>query len=191
MSAHPIIEFWFGTPKDGRVDPDIAKRWFRKSADFDSECRERFKADLEAAKRGDLDSLRATSEGRLALILLFDQMSRNIYRDTPRAFEADPRAVEECLAMLDDGSYLSLPVYQRSFVLMPLMHAEDRELQAQSVERFRELAGDGGSSDSVSFAVRHREIVDRFGRFPHRNKILGRESTEEEIEFLKQPGSSF
>jgi uncharacterized protein (DUF924 family) len=170
-----ILHEWFRDPK----------RWWKRSAAFDAYLRETYGADVEAGIRGELDDWAATPRGALALVILIDQMARNIHRDTPRMYAGDPAAVATCLAVIERGDDASLSVDERHFLYMPLMHSEDRALQKRSLEKFREL-GEG-----VAFAERHAEIVFRFGRYPHRNAILGRESTPEEVGFLKQPGSSF
>jgi uncharacterized protein (DUF924 family) len=163
-------------------DPD---RWWRKDPAFDEYLRATYQDDVEAALRGERDGWAETPRGALALVILLDQFARNIYRDTPRMYAGDDKAVSTCLAVIDRGEDVSLSDDERQFLYMPLMHSEDRALQERSLEKFRELG------QSFEFAVQHAKIVFRFGRFPHRNAILGRKSTPEEIDFLKQPGSSF
>lgn len=186
-----ILRFWFGEiGADGRVADEVSKRWWKKDPELDAEIGRRFGPAMDRAARGELREWEASAHGRLALIVLLDQWSRNVFRDTPRAFAQDAEARRICLEGIDTGADRELLPIERSMFYMPLMHAEDRALQRRAVELFEALAREGGP-DSVSFAVRHREIVERFGRFPHRNRILGRESTDEELEFLTQPGSSF
>ena len=131
------------------------------------------------------DDWARSPRGALALVILLDQFTRNIHRGTPAMHEGDAKAVATALAVIESGADASFSADERQFLYMPLMHSEDRALQQRSLEKFRELG------QSLDYAERHAEIVFRFGRFPHRNAILGRVSTPEEVEFLKQPGSSF
>lgn len=195
-----ILAFWFGATEADR--PDAVARWFRKDDAFDAEIRTRFGGVIEAASRGELDAW-ATSDARstLALVVVLDQFSRNVFRETPRSFAQDARALAVALDALDRGIDGDLGILERSVLLMPLMHAEDRAVQARSISEFAKLAEDARASGSAlerrtaeashDYAIRHRVIVDRFGRYPHRNSILRRDSTGEEREFLSQPGSSF
>lgn len=187
---HAILEFWFGalTP-DGEVDKEKQARWWKKSPEFDSLCRESFEQDLRAVARGELDDLKSSTRGCLALILLCDQMPRNMFRDTPDAFAWDARALQTSMQLIESGDLQALHPLERQFALMPLMHSEDREVHELSVKMFAELAEHG--ADTGDYARRHKDIIDRFGRYPHRNAILGRPSTDDEIAFLKEPGSSF
>jgi uncharacterized protein (DUF924 family) len=170
-----ILREWFS-------DPD---RWWAPDPAFDRHLRERHEHDVEAALRGDLDGWAQTPRGALALVILLDQIARNIYRGTPRMYAGDAKALATSLSVIESGEDRSLSEDERQFLYMPLMHCEDRALQERSLEKFRELGS------SLDYAEQHAEVVFRFGRFPHRNAILGRASTPEEIEFLKQPGSSF
>ncbi|MBL4634274.1 MAG: DUF924 domain-containing protein [Kofleriaceae bacterium] len=189
MENHPILEFWFGKISDaGEIAPELVKRWWTKSADFDTLCRDKFEADIKAAVLGEIEP-GESARGGLAFILLCDQISRNIYRDTAGAFATDEIALAATMKIIESGTIDDLHPTEKAFVYMPLMHSEDREIQKISVERFTALKEEG--YDTVSFAVRHKDIVDRFGRYPHRNDILSRESSAEEKEFLEQPGSSF
>lgn len=193
-----VLDFWVGTPNaDGSVPEETSKRWWKKDPEFDAEIRARFGELLERAKTGELSSWTETPRGRVALVILLDQFSRNIHRDSPRAFEQDALARSTALAGIDAGEHLELPPMLAYFLLMPLMHAEDLATQERGVALFGEMAArtEGAVREKfvsgVDYAKRHRDIVARFGRFPHRNAVLGRESTDEEREFLKQPGSSF
>jgi uncharacterized protein (DUF924 family) len=190
QEAHPIVDFWFGsiTP-EGEVAPEKQARWWKKSPEFDGLCREHFEAELQAIADGKLESLKDGPRGYLAYILLCDQMPRNIFRDTPKAFAWDALALAATRELIESGGLLELHPREQSFALMPLMHSEDKEVHELSLRMFEELAERG--IDTAGYAKKHKDIVDRFGRYPHRNKILGRESTAEEIEFLKEPGSSF
>ncbi len=185
-----IIAFWFGDRS-----PEAAKRWFVKNAAFDGEIRTRF-GELQAiAASGTLDGWTATARGALALNILLDQFPRNLFRDDSRSFATDGKALAITQELIASGRIADLAPMEQIFALMPLMHSEDRGVQRESVAQFEKLAselpGDGLLENSADYARKHAEIVERFGRFPHRNKLLGRESTDEEIEFLKQPGSSF
>jgi uncharacterized protein (DUF924 family) len=193
-----ILEYWFGRDaNDAAVAKARASLWWSKQPETDEEIRRRFGALVLAAESGNLDDWRSSIEGRLALILLTDQFPRNIYRGTPAAFRFDGIARRLCLEALASRAEKNLRPVHRLFFYLPLEHSENLEHQNRSVALFRELAA--GVSDDlkptfegfVDYALRHRVIIERFGRFPHRNSILGRVSTPEEIEFLKQPGSSF
>lgn len=194
-----VLDFWFGAcGADGSLDPAKRKMWFGDGRSHDDIIRQRFGTIHERASRDDLDGAwAATPQGRIALIVVLDQFSRHIHRDTQRAFAQDPAAQRLAAAGVERGEDLRLMPAQRTFFYLPFEHAEDIELQRVGVRRFEDLARTVAASlraeyDSFrGYAQRHREIIERFGRFPHRNKILGRVSTPEEIEFLKQPGSSF
>jgi uncharacterized protein (DUF924 family) len=194
-----LLDFWF---EDSRADPDpgpaLMRKWFGGSADHDRDLGERLGAWAERAAAGDLDHWSATARGRLALILLLDQLPRNLHRGTAAAFAEDSKALALCLDGIELGQDKALNPLERIFFLMPLQHAESRETQARSTTAFRQLSTDNQSEalqgfidNSATSAIEHHEIVDRFGRFPHRNRVLGRESTDEEVEFLKSGGPSF
>lgn len=195
VTVNDVLHFWFGKP--GSNPLANAEAWWKKDAAFDAELTRRFGPALERAALGELDAWKATPRGRLALILLLDQMSRNIYRGTPRSFAQDPKALELALEGLTNEDERELSPVETQFLLMPLMHAENTELQHECVARFERLRDEGPQSlraffdNALSFARAHAVIIDRFGRFPHRNAILDRKSTAEETEFLKQPNSSF
>lgn len=193
-----IREFWFGTSSDDViVSREQSRLWWHKHPDTDTSIRERFEPWLEKAVRHELDAWASTPAGRLALILLTDQFSRNMYRDTPRAFASDPLALAWCKEGLRHNVDARLRPIERVFFYLPLEHAESLLDQEQAVARFQTLIGEVDPQRRPAFvgfleyAVRHREVIARFGRFPHRNRILGRESTAEELAFLAQPGSSF
>ncbi len=184
-----LLDFWFGPiAEDGTVASEKQSRWWKKSADFDALCRSEFQTSLQSACAGELKATN-DAKGGLAYIILCDQLSRNMYRDTPGAFASDPLALAITRALIEDGSLAQLSPVERSFALMPLMHSEELSTQELSVEQFALLKADG--KDNLDFAERHKAIIDRFGRYPHRNAILGRESTAEEETFLAEPGSSF
>jgi len=179
MQPLPILHFWFTelTPK----------QHFAKDAAVDEAIRTRFGATLEAATRCELFGWRATPEGRLAEVVVLDQFSRNVYRDTPRAFAQDALALALAQELVACRGDRSLPEAQRVFAYMPYMHSESALVHTQAVALFTQL----GIQDNLNFELRHKAIIDRFGRFPHRNAILGRASTAEELAFLQEPGSSF
>jgi uncharacterized protein (DUF924 family) len=204
VRASTILRFWFGDTvlaEGGASDPAAAGKWFKKDVAFDEEIRAKFSQDIELAASGELDgwpSETPAERSALALVVLCDQLPRNVFRDSPRAFALDPRALGVTRAGLASGSAKRLSFLERYVFAMPLMHAEDREVQQQSLRTFAELATDAAGSPiekltvaALDFAERHAKIVERFGRYPHRNALLGRASTEAELEFLQQPGSSF
>ncbi len=180
-----VLDFWFGAP-DSRERCRPRKSWFQKSEPFDAEVRRRFLATWERAARGGLGRWQATPLASLALVVMLDQFPRNMFRGTARAFASDSLALaagRETIAREFDR--LLSPV-ERAFVYLPFAHAEDLAAQRRSLALFQGL-----DPEHVEAARRHYEIIARFGRFPHRNAALRRESTAEEIEFLRQPGSSF
>lgn len=193
-----ILRFWFGDdPARALDDPALQRLWWAKQPAVDAAMRERFGAQVQAAGEGALDGWAATAEGRLALILLTDQFPRNIFRGTPAAFALDPLARRWALQGIEQGVFDGLPPVQQVFAWLPLEHAEDAALQARCVQGMRTLrerapAAQRAAFDSfVDFAERHEAVIRRFGRFPHRNAVLGRDSTDEERAFLATPGSSF
>jgi uncharacterized protein (DUF924 family) len=193
-----ILEFWFGSnADDAAVAEERSALWWAKHAKVDEEIRERFGACMARTASGELDAWAATAGGRLALILLADQFPRNAYRDTPQAFALDPLALAWCKEGIRLGLHASLRPIERVFFYLPLEHSESLDDQRQSVALFQELVDSveprcaGTFRGFLDFAVRHRDIVMRFGRFPHRNRILGRPSTPEELAFLQEKGSSF
>lgn len=194
-AAAAVLDFWFGTSVDDTATAQARGRlWWSKDAEVDADMRRRFTALVEAAAGGSHDDWAATARGQLALILLFDQFPRNIFRDTPQAFAFDARALQLAQDLLASGGDRRLQRIERVFCYLPLEHAESIAMQERSVELFTALAAEqpeGPFAGYLDYARRHRDVVARFGRFPHRNRILGRASTPEELEFLKQPGSSF
>ena len=187
-SAAEVLLFWFGPPGErGKRQ----KRWFVKSAPFDREIRERFLPLYEAAAAGKLAHLRATAADSLALIVLLDQFPRNMFRGTPRAFATDPLALESARHAVAQGFDRSMLPVERMFVYLPFEHSEALADQLKSCELTKPLDAYPETDDVYRYAVAHRDIIRRFGRFPHRNAILGRASTPEELDFLKGPGSSF
>lgn len=194
-----VLDFWFGAcGPGGELDSTKKKMWFGDGRKYDAAIRKSFGALHQRAARGELDlAWTATPRGRIALIVVLDQMSRHIHRDTPAAFAQDPAAQHLAVAGVGAGADRGLLPAQRAFFFLPFEHAEDLELQRLGVRCFDGLArtvAEPWRKEYRSFAEyarRHLEIIERFGRFPHRNKILGRPSTPEEIKFLKRPGSSY
>jgi uncharacterized protein (DUF924 family) len=190
-----ILRFWLGP--EGAPPLANQARWFTADPQLDEEIRTRFGADLEAAARGERDGWADTPRGALALVVLLDQFSRNAGRGTPRAFAQDARALRVAEDAIARGFDARLGLIERWFLYMPYMHTEDHAAQQRCVALFARLADEAppelraAFAGALDYAERHRVIVERFGRFPHRNAILGRASTQEELAFLTQPGSAF
>lgn len=195
-----VLAFWFG--EGPAPTPEIVRRWFVKDPALDDEIRRRFGALHAAAAAGELAHWRGTARGELALVVVLDQFSRNLFRDDPRAFASDASALAIAQALRTSGRVRELGFYQQMFTLLPYEHAEDRALQRACIAGFTELAAQarasGASADVIAmmdtaldYAHQHAAIIERFGRYPHRNAALGRASTPEEAAFLEQPGSSF
>jgi uncharacterized protein (DUF924 family) len=184
-----ILDSWFGIA--GSAEYGKARNvWFRKDDEFDAAIRRRFGTAVDGAIAGaftDWDTARAT----LARVLLLDQFTRNIYRGTPRAFAGDAHALQVVEKTVSRGDDAGLIPVERWFLYMPFVHAESAASQARSVQLFTRLRDETGLADPLDWAHRHAEVIRRFGRYPHRNAILGRQSTEEELAFLAQPGSGF
>jgi uncharacterized protein (DUF924 family) len=174
-----ILDFWFR-----QTDP---AQWWQKSAAFDALIRDRFGALHEAATRCELFAWRVSPRGRLAEVIVLDQFSRNIHRDTPRAFAADPLALSLAQTAIAAGIDDVLPVEQRAFLYMPFMHSESPAMHRFALMLF----ATPGMASNLESEFEHKATIDRFGRYPHRNAILGRASTADEIAFLQEPGSSF
>ncbi|MDA0786581.1 MAG: DUF924 domain-containing protein [Proteobacteria bacterium] len=184
ITADEVLGFWFHETD--------RQNWFERSDDFDGIVRDRFAAAVETARGGGFDAWRDTARGGLAVIILIDQFSRNLHRDSPRAWSADDVALSCTRQALARAHDRELAPEERKFLYMPLMHSEDLVDQEKCVELFRALAEESAEEKlALDYAIRHRDIIARFGRFPHRNAILGRQSTPEEIDFLKEPDSSF
>ncbi|MCV2215937.1 DUF924 family protein [Thauera sp. Sel9] len=174
-----ILRFWFED-----IQP---AQWWEVDPAFDALLRERYAAVLQSAAQGECHAWRGSARGRLAEIIVLDQFSRNIHRGTPRAFAQDGMALVLAQEAVAGGALDALGPAERAFLLMPYMHSESELIHVEAEPLFRRWA----SQDSHDYELRHKAIIDRFGRYPHRNAILGRQSSTEEIEFLKQPGSSF
>ncbi|HAK90298.1 DUF924 family protein [Massilia timonae] len=192
MDAQEVLDFWFLPSSDPGHGQQRAE-WFRKDDAFDAVIRERFGAAINHAIAG---GLREWDEegprGVLARILVLDQFTRNAYRGTPESFAGDALALNAARQLVASGGHLAMSPWERSFAYMPFEHAEDARTQEQSVELFTDLAASHeGFSQSLDYAHRHRGVIARFGRFPHRNPILGRASTPEELDYLAKPGAGF
>ena len=194
-----IREYWFGTAlEDAAVTArERARLWWSKSPEVDNEIRRCFESCVIKAGSGELDNWASNPQDRLALILLTDQFPRSIYRDSARAFAFDTKALSLARNGIDAGFDVSLRPLERVFFYLPLEHSESLVDQQRSVSLFQKLFDEAGPDEKptfaeyLDFAVRHRDIISRFGRFPHRNEALGRISTPEELSFLQQPGSGF
>jgi uncharacterized protein (DUF924 family) len=181
-----ILDFWFGAPGSPEHGTN-RQEWFKKSDAFDAEIRRRFAKDVDAAIDGGLEGWAQNAEGALALIILLDQFPRNIFRNSGRSFAGDARALETAKRAIACGFDEERAKFERVFFYLPFEHSEDLADQDRCIALVSAL----GDDNYIDYAHRHRDIVARFGRFPHRNALLGRASTDEEIEFLKQPNSSF
>jgi uncharacterized protein (DUF924 family) len=185
-----VLAFWF----DGPDDADHGKRrkaWFIKDPAFDAEIRARFLERIEQAARGQFDDWREDAHGALALVIVLDQFSRNVYRDTSSSFANDAKALAVAHQAVDRGFDQALTPLERVFLYLPFEHSEDVAMQERSLRLFSALTAQPGFDEYFDYAKRHHAVIARFGRFPHRNRILARESTPQELEFLAQPGSSF
>lgn len=180
MNPEDVLNFWFEELKPNQ--------WFQKNSNLDQMITNRFSDLHQKASRSELDSWRETIEGRLAEVLVLDQFSRNMFRESPKAFAQDPLALALSQEAIRTSLHLTiLSQQQRVFLYMPFMHSEALSIHEVAVNLFSEK----GMEFNLEYEVRHKDIIERFGRFPHRNQILGRVSTPEEIEFLKRPGGGF
>jgi uncharacterized protein (DUF924 family) len=193
-----VLDFWFGMPGSAtEIAGRQRKLWFGKSSANDQAVTELFSTTLVAATAGQLDHWASTPRGRLALVIVLDQFPHHIHRDQPQAFATDPQALSLSLDALAAGEDQILTPIERVFLYLPLEHAESNAMQDLSVSLYEKLAHDAPAGeramldDFLDYARQHRDVVARFGRFPHRNVILGRATTADELEFLKQPGSRF
>lgn len=174
-----VLGFWFE-----EIEP---QKWWVSDSEFDREVISRFSETHIRAHHGKLHEWRSSADGRLAEIIVLDQFSRNMFRGSARAFESDALALELAKEAIAVGADQALMRTHRSFLYMPFMHSESPDTHTIAVDLFTQL----GDQRNLNFELKHKAIIDRFGRYPHRNEQLGRESTEEELEFLKQPGSEF
>ena len=196
--SEALLSFWFGDLGDDGVPEDpVAERWFESSPGFDAELRERFGGLAEAALAGELEDWSHSLRGRLALVLLLDQLTRNLFRGEAAAFSADDRARALVEDALEQGIHHTLRPIERSIFYLPFMHAEDRAAQERSVALYTELAAESPPAlaerlnRNLDFAKRHQSVIALFGRFPSRNEALGRESTDAESAFLAEHPSGF
>jgi len=174
-----ILHFWF--------EETQPSQWWKKDPEFDQRIRKQFLSLHQQASRCELFSWRSTPEGRLAEIIILDQFSRNMFRDSAKAFATDPLALALAQEAVSCGADQQISQDKRAFVYLPYMHSESLRIHAEAVKLYQQP----GMEDNLVWEIKHQEIIKKFGRYPHRNKALGRTSTVEEIEFLKQPGSSF
>ena len=198
-----ILDFWFEDLTDDKLldrNSKAVKKWFMKDEKFDAEIRAKFGEDYDKARGGGHKNWEAAARGCLALVILLDQFSRNIFRDTPKAFETDSLALDLSFRSIREKRDAELLLVERIFLYMPLMHVEDRAVQKLSLQFFETLVHESRKKSpqntpyyeySFEFAKRHQAIIEKFGRFPHRNAILNRVSTPEETAFLEKPGSKF
>ena len=185
VTPDAVLDFWF----DGERERD---EWFRKDAAFDALIGERFAATIDAALAGRLDGWDRSADGALARIVVLDQFTRNVFRDTPRAFAGDAQALAAARAMVARGDDLRLAAVRRWFAYLPFEHAENLDDQREALRLFERLGQDAPAlAGLLEWAQKHHVIIERFGRFPHRNALVGRTSTADEVEFLQTPGSSF
>lgn len=179
VTPQEILDFWF--------NEEYQPFWFVKNEEFDHKIREKFDRTLKSASQGECANWREMIEGRLAEIIVLDQFSRNLYRNTPAAFAQDSMALALAQEAIKQTDFKKLPTVWRKFMIMPYMHSESAFIHQQAVKLFTEL----DDEYTLNFELRHKAIIDKFNRYPHRNEILNRISTPEEIEFLNQPDSSF
>jgi len=189
--AGAVLDFWFGAPGSNEFG-SARKAWFMKDAAFDAAIRERFGALVERALRGELEAWGDEPRSSLAQILLLDQFTRNAFRGSARSFAGDARALAAASRMVGSRQDEALAPFMRAFVYLPFEHAEGLAMQDEAIRLFTKLVSEAPElADMLDYAHRHREVIERFGRFPHRNEILGRLSTAEEIAFIQRPGSGF
>jgi uncharacterized protein (DUF924 family) len=185
-----ILAFWFGAPLEGAT-PERNKLWFAKSADTDQLIRSRFLPVHQQAQNGALGHWLEAPRPCLAFVIVTDQFPRNLFRDTPAAFATDALALGAARHALEQDFDRRLQPIERVFLYLPFEHSEDKRDQARAVTLFDALRAEEGMEGFYQYALAHQRIIERFGRFPHRNAILGRASSPEEIAFLKEPGSRF
>ncbi|MSP97489.1 MAG: DUF924 domain-containing protein [Betaproteobacteria bacterium] len=190
MDFSEVLDFWFGAPS-ARQRGRQRVEWFRKNALFDEEIRRRFLGEHEAALAGLRGSWEATPHAALALVIMLDQFPRNLFRGSPNSFAADSAALGVARRMVERGFDRLLRPIERCFVYLPFEHCETLAAQRRSLALFEGLRFSSDCGGNIDYAYRHYDVIARFGRFPHRNSVLGRPSTSEEIEYIKQPGSGF
>ena len=185
-----VLDFWFAPQGDAQHGA-FRRAWFEKQPEFDGACRTHFTSLLQDAAKGKLDRWAETAEGALALVVLLDQLSRNIHRGTPQAFATDAQALALSRRMVARGFDQILDPVMRIFVYLPFEHAEDPALQDEAVRLMESLPEAPWRAEVVRFAHAHRDVIAKYGRFPHRNAILGRTDTPAETEYLSLPGAGF
>ncbi len=186
--SQSVLDFWFGAP--GSAEAGTTRDvWFTKRTAFDQECRDRFEALHRAAASGALDDWSRTPHGTLALVILLDQFSRNIYRDTPQAFAQDAHALRIAREAIARGFDREMTPLERMFLYLPFEHSENLADQVRSLELFSSLQRFPETENVMKYAMAHSDVIARFGRFPHRNAILGRKSTPEEERYLAEGGA--
>lgn len=188
--ARSILEYWFGSAVLGDCDR-VRRVWFQKDPAFDAALRDRFGEPYQRGAAGDYDHWQVDPLPCLALVVLLDQFSRNLFRDRPAAFASDAKAREVAATAIAAGHDQAVPPVARLFFYLPFEHSESLADQGRSVALFESLCPYDSVASTIEYAHRHRDVIRRFGRFPHRNAILGRTSTPGEVAFLQQPGSSF
>lgn len=198
MQPKAVLNFWFGDADNEVPDVERQKKWFKSDKQFDDQIKKQFTATLLASSRGELDAWELTPEGRLAFIILLDQFPRNIFRGTANAFLYDEKALSLARDGVEFKHDTKLSVYQRMFMYMPYQHSESMMVQLKSLKLFRSLqslantpAEKAFSENVYKHALQHAKIIKDFGRFPHRNEVLGRQSTAEEAAFLTKTGARF
>ena len=195
--AQSINDFWFGNIENDIVSNEKKESWFKKDPKFDRLLEKKFADYLDVAFMGAFDRWTNEPEGLCALIVLLDQFPRNIFRGSYKSFHFDKKALATANIAIQKEAFLKVPTAMGYFMLMPTMHSESLETQELGIKSFEKLldhAPEGSKAmiqNAIKYAHSHKDIIAKFGRFPHRNEILERESTPEELEFLKQPGSSF
>ncbi|HEY5323984.1 MAG TPA: DUF924 family protein [Caldimonas sp.] len=191
VGPQQVLDFWFGAPDSAEFGTQ-RKAWFVKDAEFDRRIVERFGPTIERALRGELDAWAQTPSGALARILLLDQFTRNAFRGDRRAFAGDAQALAAAIALVGSRQDESLPSVLRAFAYLPFEHAEGLAMQDEAIRLFTRLVATSPELASMlDYAHRHRLVIERFGRFPHRNTILGRRSTAEELAHIATPGTAF
>lgn len=186
-NSQSVLDFWFGSPAG-----DFRKQWFRKDPNFDAQIKAQFLDLYWTMVASPLEPWLQTARASLARIIVLDQFARNLFRGMPQSFAADPLALTTAATAIDRGHATELLPVEQVFLYMPFEHSENLTHQHQSVDYFEALVSEAPDLDHVlDYARRHRDVIAQFGRFPHRNEILGRQSTEAELTFLKQPGSRF
>jgi uncharacterized protein (DUF924 family) len=198
ITPDDVLHFWFGNqPEQSYSDPGFSKLWWSKDDQVDKDITSRFQSTVRAAAAGELSAWESSAAGVLALIILADQFPRNMFRERPASFEYDGAALSWCLRGIENGWDQEVLPIQRVFWYLPLEHSESLDHQHTCVALMKRLAAEANEDSQTAFdffvgyAIKHQTIIEQFGRYPHRNAILGRESTTEELAFLQTPGSSF